>query len=180
MRLHVERFGSRSAVFATTARRSFHLAAARRFAERGLARIYALEVAGHDAALLYALQHGTRLYYYSMGMRADLGGSPGRTVLGQALLQAAAEGFTEFDLLRGDHDFKLRFSSGVRADAHTRLLRPTTAAGLALAGRGAARLLEVSRFTGPRSPAGCHDGGARPAARPDHPRGSTTGTRERD
>ncbi len=125
MRLHNERFGSASKVFATPERRRFHVAAAASLAEHGMARIYWLEVQSQKAALLYALKAYGHLYYYSMGFRPELGLSPGLTLLGQTLLAAAAEGLEEFDLLRGDHAFKLRFATGSRADARVRLLRAT-------------------------------------------------------
>jgi CelD/BcsL family acetyltransferase involved in cellulose biosynthesis len=125
MDLHNTRFGERSAVFATPDRRRFHLEVAGRLAEDGLARVYRLRVGEKDAALLYALRLGGTLYYYSMGMQPDLGSSPGRTLLGQVALAAAAEGLDEFDLLRGEHGFKLRFASGTQEDLHRRLLRPS-------------------------------------------------------
>jgi len=125
MQLHNERFGSESQVFASPARRRFHLEAAALLAERGMARVYWLETEGREAALLYAFRSDERLYYYSMGLRPDVGRSPGLTLLGQTLLAAAQEGLREFDLLRGDHAFKLRFASGSRADRRVRLLRAT-------------------------------------------------------
>ena len=125
MDLHNRRFGERSAVFATPERQRFHIDVAGRLAEDGLARVYRLRVGEEDAALLYALRLGGTLYYYSMGMQADLGSSPGRTLLGQVALAAAAEGLDEFDLLRGEHGFKLRFASGTHEDLHRRLLRPS-------------------------------------------------------
>lgn len=125
MQLHNERFGSESQVFASPARRRFHLGAAALLAERGMARVYWLENEGQEAALLYAFRVDERLYYYSMGLRPDVGRSPGLTLLGQTLLAAAQEGLREFDLLRGDHAFKLRFSSDSRADVRIRLLRAT-------------------------------------------------------
>lgn len=124
MRLHQERFAGVSQVFATPQRRTFHLEAAGRLADAGMARVYRLEADGVDAALLYAFRLGDRLYYYSLGMRPDVGLSPGRTLLGQSILSAAEEGLAEFDLLRGEHAFKLRFASGTRQDLHVRLLRP--------------------------------------------------------
>ena len=125
MQLHNERHGSASQVFATPERRRFHVEAARRLSEAGLARVYALQYDGEDVSLMYALRLEKRLYYYSMGMRARPGGSPGQTVLGQAILAAMEEGFDEFDLLRGDHQFKMRFANGMRCDSHVRLARPT-------------------------------------------------------
>jgi CelD/BcsL family acetyltransferase involved in cellulose biosynthesis len=125
MQLHNARFGSSSRVFATPARRRFHILAARRLAAAGRARIYRLSSGEEHAALLYALSHGRRLYYYSLGIAPDRSPSPGRTVIGQAVLSAAAEGFEEFDLLRGDHDFKWRFADHGRADLTVRALRLT-------------------------------------------------------
>lgn len=139
MALQQQRYVGVSQVFATSARRQFHAEAARRLAESGLARVYRLEVGGRDAALLYALKAGDSLYYYSMGIRPELAASPGRTLLGQCVLAAAQEGLDEFDLLRGDHEFKARFASGVRMDLHVRLLRPTARSLRSVAGRVAAR-----------------------------------------
>jgi CelD/BcsL family acetyltransferase involved in cellulose biosynthesis len=140
MELHQERFGTRSAIFSTDERRRFHLEVGRRLAEHGMVRVYQLRMEGTDAALLYALRLEDRLYYYNMGLRPDVGGSPGRTLLGQVLLSSAAEGMTELDLLRGDHGFKLRFATGERVDLHLRLLRPTPRTLLMAARRAAGRL----------------------------------------
>jgi len=142
MRLHNLRWGSASSVFATPARRDFHRRAVRRLAEADLVRLYRLRVGEIDAAVLYALRLDRRLYYYSMGMAPEAGLSPGRTVLGQAILAAAEEGFEEFDLLRGEHDFKLRFATGVRTNLHVQIARLTPRSGLAgsrWAARAAAR-----------------------------------------
>jgi CelD/BcsL family acetyltransferase involved in cellulose biosynthesis len=125
MQLHNARFGSSSRVFATPARRRFHILAARRLAAAGRARIYRLSSDEGHAALLYALSHDRRLYYYSLGIVPDRSPSPGRTLIGQAVLSAAAEGFEEFDLLRGDHDFKWRFADHGRADLTVQALRLT-------------------------------------------------------
>ncbi|HEX8135662.1 MAG TPA: GNAT family N-acetyltransferase, partial [Actinomycetes bacterium] len=125
MALHNARFGAASAVFATPERRRFHLLASGRMAAAGMAQVVRLTAEGRTAALLYALLLPGRVFYYAMGMAGEVGLSPGRTVLGQAILAAADEGFSEFDLLRGDHPFKLRFASGIREDLRIRVVRPT-------------------------------------------------------
>jgi CelD/BcsL family acetyltransferase involved in cellulose biosynthesis len=149
MTLHQQRYAGVSQIFASGDRRQFHVEAARRLAGSGLARIYRLEVEGRDAALLYALKAGDTLHYYSMGIRPELAPSPGRTLLGQCLLSAAQEGLTELDLLRGEHDFKMRFASGVRVDLHVRIMRPTARSLRSIAGRAAARLGDRMRPDGP-------------------------------
>ena len=140
MDLHQRRFGNRSEVFRTDARRRFHLEAGRRLAEHGMARVYRLRLGDEDAALLYALQLEDRVYAYTLGTSLDVGASPGRTLYGQMVLSAAAEGVAELDLLRGEHAFKLRFANGSRTDLHLRLLRPSPRAALMVAMRAAARL----------------------------------------
>lgn len=153
MRLHNARFGEVSEVFATPARRRFHLLAAHRLATAGMARIYRLTSADLDVGLLYAFALDRRLYYYSMGIAPEQTLSPGRTVLGQAVLQAAAEGFTEFDLLRGDHEYKWRFADRDRPDVVVRALRlsprTVTRAVPPLARRAAQRLRTRWKTQGP-------------------------------
>lgn len=140
MDLHQRRFNDRSEVFRTDARRRFHLEAGRRLAEHGMARVYRLRLGDEDAALLYALQLEDRVYAYTLGTSLDVGASPGRTLYGQMVLSAAAEGVAELDLLRGEHAFKLRFANGSRTDLHLRLLRPSPRSALMVAMRAAARL----------------------------------------
>jgi CelD/BcsL family acetyltransferase involved in cellulose biosynthesis len=123
MRLHNGRFGAASRVFATPARRAFHLSAAHRLASAQMARIYRLGADGRSSALLYAFVLGERVYYYALGFDPDEAGSPGLTLLGQAIVSAAEEGFTEFDLLRGEHGFKQRLATGARSDGRVLLLR---------------------------------------------------------
>jgi CelD/BcsL family acetyltransferase involved in cellulose biosynthesis len=123
--LHNLRFGAQSQVFNSAERRRFHVQVSGDLAARGMARIYRLNDGTRDTALLYALQFEDRAYYYSMGLRTDGRGSPGLTLLGNAILMGAQDGLVEFDLLRGEHEFKLRFASDVRADLRRRILRVT-------------------------------------------------------
>jgi hypothetical protein len=51
MDLHNQRFAAISAVFATAARRRFHLLAAQRMADAGMVRIYRLVAEGRNAGL---------------------------------------------------------------------------------------------------------------------------------
>ena len=144
MDLHNRRMGNRSAVFASPARREFHLLAARRMAQAGLARVYRLVADGVDAGLQYDLVLGDRIFFYQSGIQPDSGRSPGLTVLGQAIGAAAEEGFREFDLLRGDEPYKQRFATHVRTNVRLRVVRLTPRvalhAGARLAGRAARQL----------------------------------------
>lgn len=111
MDLHDARFGAASAIYAGSARRSFHLRAAALLADAGLVRLYRLATAEHGLALLYALAWGDRLLAYGGGIRASAG-TPGHALTGLVLADAAREGFAVLDLLRGDSDWKRRVASG--------------------------------------------------------------------
>ena len=145
MRLHTERFGSRSQVFATQVRRRFHHLAAQRLGAVGAVRMNVLVVDGAAAAITYHLAWDGKVLFYSGGLRPDLGRTPGFSVRVSAMLAAAEAGYAEADLLRGGHDYKDRFESVVRADVHAQVLRPTgrlavaAAASAARRGRAAAR-----------------------------------------
>lgn len=130
MDLHNQRFAAISAVFATAARRRFHLLAAQRMAEAGMARIYRLVADGTNAGLQYDFALGDRVFFYSSGILPTAGRSPGLVVLGSAISSAAEEGFREFDLLRGDERYKLRFSTGIRRNLRLLVFRLTASAAL--------------------------------------------------
>jgi CelD/BcsL family acetyltransferase involved in cellulose biosynthesis len=130
MDLHNQRFAAISAVFATAARRRFHLLAAQRMAEAGMARIYRLVADGTNAGLQYDFTLGDRVFFYSSGILPTAGRSPGLVVLGSAISSAAEEGFREFDLLRGDEPYKLRFSTGTRRNVRLLVFRLTGSASL--------------------------------------------------
>jgi CelD/BcsL family acetyltransferase involved in cellulose biosynthesis len=68
-------------------------------------------------------------------MRPGVFSSPGRTLLGLVAMAAAEDGLDELDLLRGDHEYKERFASGVRSDLRIRLVKATPAVGAAAARR---------------------------------------------
>ncbi|HYF46966.1 MAG TPA: GNAT family N-acetyltransferase [Acidimicrobiales bacterium] len=154
MDLHNERFGERSVVFSTPERRAFHLTAATRLAEAGMARVDRLSTADEDLALEYVLLHGERAYGYQSAFRPGAGHSPGRTAMCQSILAAAGQGRVEYDFLRGDEDYKADYTTGSRPDVRLRALRPTPRAAGWLAGRLGRRLV---RTLDRRRPGGTDD-----------------------
>jgi CelD/BcsL family acetyltransferase involved in cellulose biosynthesis len=126
MDLHVARFGDRSRVFATPARRRFHQLAAARLGESGLVRMHLLAVGEDPAAITYTLGWQGSLLFYSGGLRTDIGLTPGFSVRASAMLAAAEDGYREVDLLRGDHGYKERFRAEVRSDVRRRVVRVNT------------------------------------------------------
>lgn len=144
MRLHNGRFDTASQVFATPARRRFHLLAAERLGAAGLVRMHRLRTEGTDAAITYCLVWDGRVLFYSGGLRTDVGMTPGFSVRVAAMLAAAEAGFAEVDLLRGQHGYKERFSTVVRDDLRLRVIRPSArvaATGMRRYGRRIASLI---------------------------------------
>jgi CelD/BcsL family acetyltransferase involved in cellulose biosynthesis len=125
MDLHNQRFGERSAVFATKELRDFHVRAASRLARSGYARVCRLSAAETDIALEYVLLLEDRAFSYQSGFRPDVGHAPGRTVMCLAMLTAMDEGRREYDLLRGDEAYKSEYATHDRSDVRIRALRPT-------------------------------------------------------
>jgi CelD/BcsL family acetyltransferase involved in cellulose biosynthesis len=148
MDLHVARFGDRSRVFATPARRRFHQLAAARLGAAGLVRVHELRVGPEPAdaaAITYTLAWRGSLLFYSGGLRTDIGMTPGFSVRAQAMLAAAEDGFVEVDLLRGDHGYKERFRAEVRPDVRRRVARVTAGLVRTAVTRGARTVADRAR-----------------------------------
>jgi CelD/BcsL family acetyltransferase involved in cellulose biosynthesis len=145
MDLHVARFGDRSRVFATPARRRFHQLAAARLGESGLVRMHLLAVGEEPAAITYTLGWQGSLLFYSGGLRTDIGMTPGFSVRASAMLAAAEDGYREVDMLRGDHGYKERFRAEVRPDVRRRVARVNAGLVRMVATRGARALAERAR-----------------------------------
>jgi len=145
MTMHNARFGERSEVFSTPDLRRFHVRAATRLAAAGLARIGRLFTSEGDIALEYVLLHDDRAFSYQSGFLPDGGHSPGRTVMCRSILTAADEGRAEYDLLRGDEEYKLEYATGSRPDVRVRALRPTRRAAVWVGGNLLDRLIRVGR-----------------------------------
>jgi CelD/BcsL family acetyltransferase involved in cellulose biosynthesis len=123
MSLHQLRYDDE--VFATPERRRFHLAAAQRMSEAGRARIARLRIGDANAALLYLLNWKSTVYFYSSGLRPELGRTPGFALRAWAVTQVAEEGFTIADFLRGDYEWKQRLADGELHATRVRVVRVT-------------------------------------------------------
>jgi CelD/BcsL family acetyltransferase involved in cellulose biosynthesis len=116
--LHHKRWreaGEKSASFRSPAYLGFHRAVMRSALLRGLLRLYALEINGEVAAMLYALRFRRSVFLVQAGfdpawfeLRAGL------VLLGHAIQHAVEEGNQVFDFLRGTHSYKDHFASSLR------------------------------------------------------------------
>lgn len=127
MDLHDARFGDTSEIYRGPARRAFHLRAARSLAADGMVRLYRLAHDEDSVALLYALVWGERVFAYGGGIRPSAG-TPGHALTSLAVVSAAQEGFTVFDLLRGDSEWKRRLASGMERNGRIRCFVASPAA----------------------------------------------------
>lgn len=93
----------------------FHRDAARRLAELRWARIFVLYAGGAPRAALYGWRHGDRFAFYQAGH--EPGWRPrsvGTVLLGLVIKHCFEEGLAEFDFLRGEEPYKLRWATGWR------------------------------------------------------------------
>jgi CelD/BcsL family acetyltransferase involved in cellulose biosynthesis len=111
-------------------------------AARGWIDLHMIRLDGKPAVYELCFDFGNRVFSYNGAYRADLGdGSPGTALTAAVIEAACARGRTEYDMLRGAEDYKLRWSETLRRERQ--LLVP--------AGRPGARL---KTLLGPRLKAG--------------------------
>jgi CelD/BcsL family acetyltransferase involved in cellulose biosynthesis len=109
VRLHSLRWESRgeAGVLGDPRVRNFHAHALPRLAAAGLARLYALRIGQHIAAVYYGFLHDRYAYAYLTGMDpAFADESPGTLLLAHAMEEAIREGAREFHFLRGGEAYK--------------------------------------------------------------------------
>lgn len=96
-----------SGCFADPRFTSFHEEVAMKLFLRGQLRLHILELDGRPAAAEYDLAGRTAVYAYQSGLNPELlDEQPGNLALIALLRDAQLEGFSVFDLLRGDEPYK--------------------------------------------------------------------------
>ena len=87
-------------------------ALAEEFVSEGTFRLHELHVGGLPAASTISLVHGGRWGLYNSAFDPALGSlAPGMVMVNLLIAEAAEEGCTTFDLLRGDEAYKYRFGA---------------------------------------------------------------------
>jgi CelD/BcsL family acetyltransferase involved in cellulose biosynthesis len=112
--LHAARWQARGeeGVVSSPSVQRFHRDAAHALAAAGLLRLYVLRLHDGAAAAFYGFSAHRRAYYYLSGFDPAFDRfSPGTLVVGHAIEQAAREGATEFDFLRGREAYKYRWGA---------------------------------------------------------------------
>ncbi|PTL77804.1 GNAT family N-acetyltransferase [Vitiosangium sp. GDMCC 1.1324] len=125
-RLHALRWGGRSALDAPDVQ-TFHQAVVPLLAEAGRVRLYLLSVEGRAVASVYALLHGRTFSYYNAGYDPEWKArSVGLVLVGETFRDALAEGFSEYDFLRGVEAYKSDWTRRVRTTVRLRITRPAS------------------------------------------------------
>lgn len=126
-KLHAARWAARGqeGVLAGHSLQSFHRAVARAMYATGRLRMFVLLLDDVPRAVVYAFASRHRYYSYLGGFDPALGSfSPGLVLLRHAMMQGAAEGMDELDLLRGGEEYKYRLGARDRWNARLVLGQP--------------------------------------------------------
>lgn len=116
--LHQKRWAQRedTSAFNNETSRLFHRRVAKVMAENNLARIFSLKCDDKTVAALYCFLYGNRLMYYQAGFDIDYESqSVGLVLMGMLLQHCHEQGWSEFDFLRGEEEYKFRWTKTTRA-----------------------------------------------------------------
>jgi CelD/BcsL family acetyltransferase involved in cellulose biosynthesis len=109
----------------------FLLQATVALAEQQLAELVILETEGHPVAIQHIVKSTTSYATYQSGINPDRSDiSPGRLLVAHCIRQAVERGYREFDFLRGDEEYKIRWRGTERPMSEIRIIAPTVSAKL--------------------------------------------------
>ena len=129
--LHQRRWESvgESGCFACENFRDFLFDVARRFLDKGALRLQWIEVDGVPVAADFSLGGGRCAYGYQCGINPDFRQLlPGTLMMIANLRSAIAQGYEEFDFLRGDEEYKTHWGAELRPSVEMRIVPPQAAA----------------------------------------------------
>jgi CelD/BcsL family acetyltransferase involved in cellulose biosynthesis len=108
---------------------AFHRDLTRSFMELGRLRMYCMELNDRVIGIQYCYVFRGTMYAFQCGFDPEFGKlSPGMSVLGLAVESAIGERCAEFDLLRGDHEYKRYWAKLTRTTESVSLYRPSNRA----------------------------------------------------
>ncbi len=124
--LHQSRWNARwlPGVLGSKKVQAFHREAAELFLEQDWLRLHLLMVDDSLRAALYCFRYRDRTYYYLGGFSLELAKySLGTLLTAKAIQRAIADGCSEFDFLRGDEEYKYKWTSEQRWNHRLLILR---------------------------------------------------------
>ena len=135
-RLHTQRWRRRwlPGVLCGGRTKRFHRDVARHFHANDWLRMHGMRLDGELRAVLYCFTFRGKAYYYLGGFEPDLAKySLGTVLTGYAIRDAIERGCREFDFLRGNEPYKLRWTQEHRTNSRLVTRKPTTRSALAAA-----------------------------------------------
>lgn len=125
--LHQKRWLERggSDAFVSETKVPFHRESADYFFQKGAARLFFLQADGETVAALYGFVMNGRFFYYQAGFDpAWKEKSVGMVLMAKCLQHAIAQGWNEFDFLRGPEAYKTHWTADQRKTSHLILTPP--------------------------------------------------------
>jgi len=124
--LHAARWKTRGlpGVLADDVVQSFHRDVARRMLDAGALRMHAMRMNDRIAAVFYGFAHQGTVYYYLSGFDPALDRlSIGSLLVAHAVEEAAREGATTFDFLRGAEEYKYAWGAADRVNRRRQIFK---------------------------------------------------------
>lgn len=115
--LHQKRWNAQggSAAFISGSKIPFHRKTSDYFFEKGIAKLFFLNVNGEAVASLYGFAMGGKFFYYQAGFDPAWGNrSVGMVLMAKSIQAAISCGWREFDFLRGPEGYKAHWTSAQR------------------------------------------------------------------
>jgi CelD/BcsL family acetyltransferase involved in cellulose biosynthesis len=116
-RLHEDRFKTKQeqSIFRADLRKDFHKKVSSYFLEKNILKLFRLSVDNKVIASLYCYEFANKLFYFQFGMDPEWAKhSPGVVIMAQAIKYAIEKKLDYFDFMRGDEEYKFKWTDKVR------------------------------------------------------------------
>jgi len=116
-RLHEDRFKTKQeqSIFRADLRKEFHKKVACYFLEENILKLFRLSVDDIVIASLYCYEFANKLFYFQFGMDPEWTKySPGVVIMAEAIKYAIDRKLDYFDFMRGDEEYKFKWTDKVR------------------------------------------------------------------
>lgn len=105
---------------------AFHKKVSEYLFKKGHLKLYYLELNKRPVASYYIFQYQNNYYFYLSGFDPDFSRySPGSVLMGAIIKDAISQGMDEFDFMRGESDYKFKWTTRKRVVVSFSLVRKT-------------------------------------------------------
>ncbi len=101
----------------------FYRAVTDRFSQKGWTLFYVLRLNGRPVAYIYCFKYHGKIYHWNTAFEPEyFGYSIGKVLHRLAIENAFRSGYREFDFMRGDEEYKLKWTNRVRVNSEVFIL----------------------------------------------------------